>query len=287
VKPPKFDYHRPENLGEALDLLAAVDGATLLAGGQSLLPAMNARQSSPTALIDLNRIPELAGIRDEDHTLVVGAMTRQWDLENSSSAQAVCPLLTQAAQFVGHLPTRTRGTLGGSLAQADPLGELPTAALALDAELVIASDGGNATRTVPAAEFFQPAGRTVLGPADLLTEIRVRTAEAGDGSAFEEADVVRAAVSLHLDRDQVCRDARIALAGVSSGPARVRAAETLLLETTAAEGAWASVAEAVADALDPPDDEDAPAAYRRDLARELVRRGLTRTAEKARTSQET
>jgi carbon-monoxide dehydrogenase medium subunit len=248
---------------------------------------MNTRQAAPTALIDLNRIPELAGIRHDHRALTIGAMTRQWDLENSPSAQAQCPLFTEAVRFVGHLPTRTRGTLGGSLAHADPLAELPTAALALDAELAIASASGSGTRTVPAEESFPPTGHTTLGPTDLVTEIRIHTIGPGKGSAFEEANVVRSAVRLHLDQEQVCQDARIALAGVSDGPIRARAGEQLLLNQPTDDSAWTPVAQAVAEALDPPDDEDAPAAYRRDLTRELVRRGLARAAEQARTSQET
>lgn len=282
MKPPDFHYHRPEHLTEALDLLGKLDDVKLLAGGQSLVPAMNFRQTAPSTLIDLNRISELSGIRLQQGTLVFGAMTRQRDLETSPTVRNHCPLLTEALRFVGHLPTRTRGTVGGSLAFADPLAELPTAALALQAELVIASGNGAGTRTVTADEFFHAAFTTTLGPVDLLTEVHFPALGEGDGSAFEETAVVRSAVYLHVDKDQVCRRARIALAGTAHCPDRARDAEKLLVGMPATGDTWNQAADTAVADINPPDEPDAPAGYRRDLARELTRRALERAANRAR-----
>jgi aerobic carbon-monoxide dehydrogenase medium subunit len=163
VKPPPFDYHRPATLDEALALLADDPDAKALAGGQSLVPILNFRLGRPSALVDLNGISELAGIRVEAGTLVVGAMTRQWDLEHTEHA---FPLLRDALRHVGHTATRCRGTVGGSLVHADPTAELPVCALALGAELV------TSRRTIPADEFFVSVFTTALEPGELLVEVR-------------------------------------------------------------------------------------------------------------------
>ena len=284
MKPPDFEYHRPERLAEVLTLLSTLGDATLLAGGQSLIPAMNFRERAPASLIDLNRVDELAGIRHEDGALVVGSMTRQRDVEISDLARARCPLVPEALAFVGHLPTRTRGTIGGSLAFADPLAELPTVALALGAELVIASGADSGRRTVPADDFV---GRTAaLGPTDLVTEVRFPTSGLGDGVAFEEAVVVRAAVSLHLDDQGVCRGARIALAGLAEGPVRASRAESMLRDAPTTGQDWLEIAETAVADLHPPDDPDSPAGFRRDLGRDLARGALHRAVDRARTSWE-
>jgi CO/xanthine dehydrogenase FAD-binding subunit len=173
VKPADFEYHRPDGLGEALALLQQLgDEAKLLAGGQSLVPMMNLRLITPAALVDLNRIDALAGIRLEDGTVTVGAMTRQWDLETSELAAECCPLLREALVHVGHVPTRTRGTIGGSLAHADASAELPIVAVALGAELVVASGQPDDQRVVAADDFFQYYFTTTLEPVDVLVEVR-------------------------------------------------------------------------------------------------------------------
>jgi aerobic carbon-monoxide dehydrogenase medium subunit len=163
VKPAPFEYHRPGSLGEALALLAENEDAKPLAGGQSLVPILNFRLARPAALVDLGAIEELAGIRVEDGALVVGAMTRQWDLEHAPEA---FPLLREALAFVGHTATRCRGTVGGSLVHADPTAELPVCALALGAEMV------TNRRTIPAEEFFVSVFTTALEPGELLVEVR-------------------------------------------------------------------------------------------------------------------
>jgi len=204
VKPVPFEYHCPATLDDALTLLADDPDAKPLAGGQSLVPILNFRLGRPSALVDLNGIPELTGIRAEDGALVVGAMTRQWDLEHS---QYTFPLLRAALRHVGHTATRCRGTVGGSLAHADPTAELPVCALALGAELV------TNRRTIPADEFFVSVFMTALEPGELLVEIRFP--EPAGPTAFEEV--------AHRDGDfaVVCvarAGDRLAVGGVAATP---------------------------------------------------------------------
>jgi carbon-monoxide dehydrogenase medium subunit len=243
VKPPPFGYHRPERLVEALALLAADPDAKPLAGGQSLVPMLNFRLARPSALVDLGRIEELAGIRVEEGTLVVGAMTRQWDLEHAAEAH---PLLREALGFVGHTATRCRGTVGGSLVHADPTAELPVCALALGAELVAAGAAGR--RTIPAAEFFLSVFTTALEPGELLVEVRFPPAEGG--WAFEEH------AHRHGDFAVVCvavAGGRVAVGGVGPAPVLWEGGE-----------------------LEPAGDLFAPAGYKRELAAALIARARGR-----------
>jgi aerobic carbon-monoxide dehydrogenase medium subunit len=233
VKPAAFAYHRPATLDEALALLAEDSDAKPLAGGQSLVPLLNFRLARPSALVDLGGIPELAGIRVEDGALVVGAMTRQWDLERSAHA---FPLLRDALRHVGHTATRCRGTVGGSLAHADPTAELPVCALALGAELV------TNRRTIPAEDFFVSVFTTALEPGELLVEIRFPPSTGP--TAFEEV--------AHRDGDfaVVCvarAGDRIAVGGVDATPVLWDGGE-----------------------LDPIGDPFAPARYKREVAAALI-----------------
>jgi carbon-monoxide dehydrogenase medium subunit len=245
VKPAPFAYHRPGSLDEALALLADDPDAKPLAGGQSLVPMLNFRLARPAALVDLSAIEELAGIRVEEGTLVVGAMTRQWDLEHADEAH---PLLREALAFVGHTATRCRGTVGGSLAHADPTAELPVCAVALGAELVVAGPGGR--RVVPAEEFFVSVFMTALEPGELLIEVRFPAA--AGGSAFEEH------AHRHGDFAVVCvavAGERVALGGVGATPVLWDGGE-----------------------LEPVGDLFAPAGYKREVATALIERALGRAA---------
>jgi aerobic carbon-monoxide dehydrogenase medium subunit len=245
LKPAPFAYHRPQTLDEALELLADDPDAKPLAGGQSLVPMLNFRLARPAALVDLGAIEELAGIRVEDGTLAVGAMTRQWDLEHSDDAH---PLLREALAFVGHTATRCRGTVGGSLVHADPTAELPVCAVALGAELVLAGRGGR--RVVPAEEFFLSVFMTALEPGELLLEVRFPGVDGG--WAFEEH------AHRHGDFAVVCVAAaggRIALGGVGATPVLWDGGE-----------------------LDPIGDLFAPAGYKREVARALIERARERAA---------
>ncbi len=241
MKPAPFDYHRPATLDEALALLAEDPDAKPLAGGQSLVPMLNFRLARPSALVDLNGIGELTGIRVEGDTLVVGAMTRQWNLEHAAETY---PLLREALGFVGHTATRCRGTVGGSLVHADPTAELPVCALALGAELVTSS------RTIAAEDFFLSVFTTALEPGELLVEVRFPSP--ASGSAFEEL--------AHRDGDfaVVCvavAGDRVALAGIGATPVLWDGGE-----------------------LDPIGDLFAPAGYKREVAVALIERARERAA---------
>jgi aerobic carbon-monoxide dehydrogenase medium subunit len=185
MKPASFDLLRPTSLAEALDLLARHgDDAKLIAGGQSLVPMMNFRLATPSVLVDLNRIDALRGIRLEDNRLHIGAMTRQREFLTDPLVRLHAPLLARAAKHVGHVQTRSRGTLGGSLAHADPAAELCLAAAALDAEFSIRSPRGS--RVHPARDFFKDALATDLAPDEVLTAISVPVAAAGQRCVFRE-----------------------------------------------------------------------------------------------------
>ena len=173
MKPPPFSYAAPTTLAEAVGLLTehAEDEPRVLAGGQSLIPLMNFRLAKPGYLIDLRSVAGLSGIRREGDTLVIGAMTTMSEAERSPEVAVAAPLLAEAIGFVAHTPVRNRGTVGGSLAHADPAAELPAVALASDAELVAAGPAGS--RVIPAAEFFTGPFSTALAPDEILTEIRL------------------------------------------------------------------------------------------------------------------
>jgi carbon-monoxide dehydrogenase medium subunit len=245
VKPASFAYHRPRSLEEALGLLAADPDAKPLAGGQSLVPMLNFRLARPSALVDLRAVGGLTGIRVEDGTLVVGAMTSQWDFEHAEDAH---PLLREALSFVGHTATRCRGTVGGSLVHADPTAELGVCALALGAELVAAGPRGR--RSIPAEEFFVSVFTTALEPGELLVEVRFPRLEGG--WAFEEH------AHRHGDFAVVCvavAGDRAALGGVGATPVIWDGGE-----------------------LHPVGDLFAPAGYKQEVARALIASARERAA---------
>jgi carbon-monoxide dehydrogenase medium subunit len=244
---------------------------------------MNFRLAQPDHLIDLRRIPELDGIRFEGETLVIGAMTRQAAVEDSPEVALAAPLLAEAVSFVAHRPIRNSGTVGGSLAHADPAAELPAVALALDAEIVAAGPGG--TRTIPAAEFFRGPFSTALAPEEILTEVRL--ARRTGAHAFVEFArthgnfaIVAVAAAVGVADGRIA-DASIALAGVAPTPVRATAAEEALAGADLTAVDVAAVAEAAAAALRPAGDVHASAATRTELARVHVRRALERALSRA------
>lgn len=288
MKPPEFDYHRPGELAEALDLLARLgDEAKILAGGQSLVPMMNFRLARPGALVDVARIAELSGTRRDNGSLVVGSMTRQWDAEHDPLVAEACPVLAEALGFVAHTAIRTRGTVGGSLAHADPAAELPIAAVALGAEMVVATGTPDRRRTVTAEEFFVHHFTTALAEDDLLVEVHWPVTGPGQGAAFCEFAlrhgdfaVVAAAASLRLDGG-VCRDVRLAVGGVAPTPVRLPRAEAALTGQAPGATALTAAAEAAAADVDPAGDLTAPAGYRRHLVRHLTEQALATAAARA------
>jgi carbon-monoxide dehydrogenase medium subunit len=274
MKPAKFDYHAPNTVDEAVALLASSADARLLAGGQTLIPMMNFRLAAPSMIVDLNRISALAYIKDDGSTVRIGAMTRQRAIEFSPVVTEKLPLLAKAIKLVGHLPTRSRGTIGGSIANADPAAEIPMVLQALEGAVV--ARGPKGERTISASELFRDAMTTALAPDEILVEIRLPTALAKAGCAIEEfarrkGDFAIAAVAAVIDRGNGVK-ARLATAGISSCPQRLRAAEQILEQQGLSDTAITQAAEAAARAVDPLSDRNASAAYRRQLTQVLTER---------------
>lgn len=281
MKPAKFDYHSPTTLEAAVALLHDYKGdARLLAGGQSLLPLMNFRLITPAALVDLNRIPDIAYIRADDGILHIGAMTRHRALEFSPIVAGRLPVLTEAIKLVAHLPIRSRGTIGGSLALADPAAELPMLLQVLEGEVV--AQGPNGTRVIKAADLFEGIMTTTLAADEILCEVRLPTPSPNAGFAVEEyarrrGDFAIAAVTAIVERAGAqCKKARLATAGVGPMSIRLTAAEAVLegsgLEDEAIDGAAAKAA----DQVSPQTDIHATADYRRHLTGILTARALRR-----------
>ena len=282
MKPASFDYYAPTTVDEALALLEANGpDSRLLAGGQSLVPMMNFRLAAPPVLVDLNRIPDLAYIEDRGDVVCIGAMTRQRAVESSALVADRLPVLSAAIKLVGHLPTRSRGTIGGSIAHADPAAELPMVLQALEGAVVVR--GPNGRRTIAASELFQDAMTTSIAADEILVEVRLPVMPAG-GYAVEEfarrhGDFAIAAVTAVILREgDRCARARIATAGISSHSERLRAAEQVLEQHGLGDGAIARAAETAAGMVEPLADRQASAGYRRQLMQILTERAVRRAA---------
>ena len=280
-----FEYAAPEALDEALALLREHGAeAKILAGGQSLVPLLNYRLARPRLVVDINALP-LAGVRVDNGSLRLGALTRHHDLEELPEIARSAPLLPEVARLIGNVRVRSLGTVGGSLAHADPAAELPMAVVALDARLTLASASGS--QTVPARDFFTGYLSTALAPDELLTAIEVPVT-LGMGWAVEEFArragdfaVVAVAAGVSLDRRGRVDDARLALGGVADRPVRATAAEDVLRGQEPSAERLARAAEVVRERLDPQSDAFASGAYRRLLAGVLTRRALTRAVTSA------
>ncbi len=259
MKPPPFEYHAPTTLDEAVGLRRELGpDSALLAGGQSLLPMLNMRLARPSALIDLNGIPELAYIRHEDGCIVVGAMTRQRVLERSQEAADACPLLREALLHVAHAIIRNRGTVGGSIAHADAAAELPSVLAVLGGK--VRATGPNGTREIAAQELFDFHFTTTLASDEILTEVSFPVLPPGSGHAFLEVsrrhgDYALAGVACLVDGPSV----RLSFTGVGPRP--------LLVESDDPEAA--------ATAAEPASDMHGTAEYRRELVRVLAGRAVT------------
>lgn len=291
MKPAPFVFHRASSLAEALAILQQHPEAKPLAGGQSLIPAMNFRLAQPAALVDLNRLGELAGItRTPDGGLRIGAMTRHAAVERSELVRQHAPLLAEAMPHVAHPQIRSRGTLGGSLAHADPSAELPAVMIALDATFVLRSLAGE--RRVTAVDFFTGLFATALSPGELLVGVEIPRRAPRGGSAFLEVarrhgDYALAGVAAELALDASGRisSARVALLSVSDGPVLARGTRALLGQVPD-EKAIIEAAEAVREEVDPPSDIHADAKYRRQLAGVLTRRALMLAVQRSLSSQD-
>ena len=287
MKPPSFDYLAPASVEEALALLGDLgEGAKALAGGQSLVPMLNFRLVRPRHLVDLNGLTELAGIREDDGRLVIGAMTRQRAVERSALVRARCPLLAEAMPQIGHVQIRNQGTIGGSLAHADPAAELPAVVAALDGELVLRSARGQ--RVLKPEEFFVTYFTTAAAPAELLVEVRLPAMPPRTGSAFVEVSrrhgdfaLVGVAATVTVDEAGVCTGSALALTGVGQTPIVAREAARALVGVKPTAAAVDDVGRRVADAVRPDGDLHASSEYRQHLAGVLTRRALARAAERA------
>jgi carbon-monoxide dehydrogenase medium subunit len=277
LKSAPFVYHAPATLGEALGLLASQPNARPLAGGQSLMPMLNFRLAAPDHLVDLNRVAGLSYIREHEGQIVIGAMTRQRDIETSDLVARRLPLLAEAIRLVGHRQTRNRGTLGGSLAHLDPAAELPTVAMAFDAEIEVRSQTRN--KTLRMAEFAKGMLATALAADELITEVRFRPWPEGHGRAFVEFArrhgdfAVASAAALVLISNGLVKKASLTLGGVCATAFRVTRAEEILLGKAASAERIVEAASHCAD-IEALEDPVYPAWYRRKLAVTLARRAL-------------
>ena len=281
MKPAKFEYHTPASVDEALAIMGRYDGeARVLAGGQSLVPLMNFRLATPRAIVDLNRIAELAYVGEDGDIVRIGSMTRQRRLEFEPLVAAKLPLLREALRWVGHLPTRSRGTIGGSIAHADPSAEIPMVLQALEGEIV--ARGSQGERRIAAQDLFHAALTTSLAPLEIITEVRLPAMPAQAGYAVEEfarrkGDFAIAAVAVTLVRDgERCTKARLATAGVGPIPIRLRDAEAVLEQKGLSEDAITEAADKAAAEVDPVSDLNGSAEYRRHLTGVLTSRAVAK-----------
>ena len=288
MKAAPFDYRRATSIDEACRALAdGGDDARLIAGGQTLVPLMAMRLARPTLLIDINGIAEMSGIAVDGNWLIIGAGTRQAEALDSYIVKSHIPLLTDALSHVGHDQTRNRGTIGGSLANADPAAELPLIARLVDAEMIAQSVDG--TRTLVAAEFFESAMATALAPNECLTEVRFPIwQEQRTGYGFHEVSIrdsdfalAAAAVQLALDDHGACTRLHIAIGGASPAPMRLSEVEAALTGTTLEDGTIHAETARIVDLVDPQGDIHADAAYRRRVVRIMTERALLSARDRA------
>jgi carbon-monoxide dehydrogenase medium subunit len=282
VKPRPFTYHLPTSLDEALDLLAAdPDDSKILAGGQSLVPMMNFRLASPANLVDINRVPGLSGYEVVGNRLVIATRTRHIEVQHNTIEGPLGLLLRKAAGYVGHLPIRTRGTFGGSIAHCDAASEWCLVASLLDAEMTAVSRA-RGERTIAAADFFQSIFTTALESDEML--LKVSLPVLGDAWSAGIAEfarragdfgIVTATAAVRVE-DGVVREARVSLGGVSEVPFRSTAAERTLTDQPLTEELLVAAADAAALEVDPPSDTHGDSEYRRDLVRALLPRALSR-----------
>ncbi|HZQ92520.1 MAG TPA: xanthine dehydrogenase family protein subunit M [Terriglobales bacterium] len=273
--PATFNYEAPRTLSEALNLLASNEDAKLLAGGHSLLPAMKLRLAAPALLVDLGRIGGLRYIRGTQDGIVIGAMTTHAEVAASALLKADCPLLPQTAEHIGDVQVRNRGTLGGSLAHADPAADYPAAILALDAELVAHSTTGE--RVIAAKDFFTGLFSTALGPGEIITEVRVPRTN-GSGTAYKKFHhpasgfAVAGVAVVVRGTSAKLENAAVGITGVGPNAYRARKVEAALRGKPAS--AIAEAAQKAADGVEPLSDNFASAEYRRHLAKVFTRRAI-------------
>jgi carbon-monoxide dehydrogenase medium subunit len=287
MKPPKFDYYDPRSLDEALALLDRhSDDAKVLAGGQSLMPLLNMRLARPSIVVDINQIEELNYVRASDDGIAIGAIARQRALQTEKLIAERVPILREGAYYIAHPQIRSRGTICGSIAHADPAAELPALALALDAEMILTS--AKAARTVGAKAFFQSFFTTALKANEILTEVHFPAPP--KDSAWSVLEISRrhgdfaiagiiAGLVLESNREVIAH-ARLVYFGVGATPIRVTAAEEALIGQAASESAFEAAAQSAKQGIDPTSDIHATEEYRRALAATLTKRALRAALQK-------
>jgi aerobic carbon-monoxide dehydrogenase medium subunit len=280
--PAAFAYARPTTIDEALQAVASGgEDVKILAGGQSLIPVMRLRLAAPETVVDLTRVSELRGVREDGDQLVIGAMTTHYEVIHNPLVKQHAGLIVEATETVADPAVRHRGTFGGALSHADPAGDLPAVALALDAEFVIAGTGGR--RTVPAADFFVDYLTTALGEGELLVEVRIPKRE-GWGMHYEKFNRVAQAWSIVAVAAVVRREggriaeARVGLTNMGPTPLRASGVEAALVDVEATSEAVAAAAEHAAEGTSPSSDLNGQADYREHLARVLTRRAVAAAA---------
>jgi CO/xanthine dehydrogenase FAD-binding subunit len=285
MKPPRFTYHDVDNVSDAVDLLSDLgDEAKFLAGGQSLVPLMNMRFAMPSHLVDINRCKELDYIQDEGDVVAVGALARHRTVENSSDVSRACPLLQQALKYVGHTPIRTRGTIGGSLAHADPAAEIATVLACLSGSVTTRSASGK--RVLGFDELVVGPFSTVLEPDELITEVRFPTLGPSDGWSFIEfsrrrGDFAIATVAAVLRiTDGRVSDAAVGIGGAASKPFKARKAGDLVKGESLTPRLIEQVAQIAARECEPAADQYGSTEYRRNLVKVLVGKALTEAHER-------
>src|SRR5712671_5937867 len=280
MKPASFRYFAPRSVDDALDLLATHgEEGKILAGGQSLVPTMNFRLARPTSLIDINRIEALDYVREDGGELRIGALARHARFEAPVTGGALSAFMPRVARHIGHLPIRSRGTFCGSIAHADPASEWCLLAATLDAEIVIVSRRGQ--RSVRPNEYFVTALTTTMEPDELLTEIRLPLLDDGWRTGFAEFSrragdyaLAMCAACLRFENGRVA-EARVGIGGATDRPHRIVAAEQLLIGSNPGSDIRREAGNIAAEAIEPLEDVQASAAYRRDLVRAIVERALT------------
>lgn len=285
--PPRFEYFAPSTIEEAVRLLDRFGGeAKVLAGGQSLLPVMKLRLAEPKALVDINRIPDLADIREDTKFLRIGAIARTNDLNDSELIRSRYPILSDAGHEIADPLVRNRGTVGGNVSHGDPANDLPACMLALGAQFVVRGPKGS--RTIPAAEFYQDTFVTALGPNEILTEIQIPKAQAGQGSAYVKLEkrvgdfpIVGVAANLVLNSKGTIDVAGLGLTAVGPTALKAKAAEAHLVGKAPDDAVLEKAADLAERLAEPVTDLRGPAEYKRAMVRVLARRALQRARDRA------
>ncbi|ETX08999.1 MAG: hypothetical protein ETSY2_02085 [Candidatus Entotheonella gemina] len=284
--PSAFEYHRPASLAEATQLLASSEDAKILSGGHSLLPMMKLRLANPSVVIDIGRLDELRGIQEAGAAIIIGANVTHYEAETSAVLQQQCPILSETAAAIGDLQVRNAGTIGGSVAHADPSADWPAAMLAVNAEITLSKAGG--TRTVSATDFFIDLLMTVMEEDEILTSIRVNANPPRTGGTYLKVPqpasgfaLAGVAAQVTLGSDHTIQQVAVGITGVDNKAFRASATETALQGQAATEAAISQAAAQATDGADALEDIHASAEYRLHLARVYTKRALLQAVERA------